>query len=141
MSQKYAHFDADYFVIGFYDDEIHGDAIPERAVKISDETYAALLDGQASGKRMKVTADGSPELVDHPPPPDDVLAAQVRAQRNAALAETDWTVAQQQEHILNGTTPDNPERFKAYATYRQALRDVPQQVGFPREIDWPAKPQ
>jgi len=25
--------------------------------------------------------------------------------------------------------------------YRQALRDVPQQSGFPGDIDWPAKPE
>ena len=29
----------------------------------------------------------------------------------------------------------------AYADYRQALRDVPQQAGFPGDIDWPAKPE
>jgi len=27
----------------------------------------------------------------------------------------------------------------AYADYRQALRDVPDQAGFPGDIDWPTK--
>ena len=28
----------------------------------------------------------------------------------------------------------------AWATYRQALRDVPEQDGFPEEVTWPSKP-
>ena len=27
-----------------------------------------------------------------------------------------------------------------WADYRQALRDIPQQSGFPGDIDWPVKP-
>jgi len=27
------------------------------------------------------------------------------------------------------------------ATYRQALRDVPQQAGFPDDVTWPMKPE
>jgi len=29
----------------------------------------------------------------------------------------------------------------AWATYRQALRDVPQQAGFPSDINWPTTPE
>jgi hypothetical protein len=40
--------------------------------------------------------------------------------------------------------PDAPATFKAasnaWAAYRQALRDVPQQPGFPRHIEWPDLP-
>jgi hypothetical protein len=138
---KYTELDADRFVIGFYADDIHGEAgTPDQAEPISDETWETLLNGQSDGKRMRLNQDGSPDLVDPPPLTADQLAANARAQRNAALAATDWIVAQQQEHILNGTAPADPARFKAYATYRQALRDVPQQTSFPHEIAWPAEP-
>jgi len=56
-------------------------------------------------------------------------ANEVRTQRDALLAETDWT-----------QVADAPVDAQAYADYRQALRDVPQQSGFPGDIDWPAKP-
>ena len=57
-------------------------------------------------------------------------ANEVRAQRDALLAETDWT-----------QVPDAPVDAQLWADYRQALRDVPQQEGFPFDINWPTKPQ
>jgi hypothetical protein len=58
------------------------------------------------------------------------LAAQARSQRNALLSGSDWT-----------QVPDAPVDQTAWAEYRQALRDVPQQTGFPTEITWPVKPE
>jgi hypothetical protein len=140
MSQKYATLDADRVVIGFYDELINGGGIPDEAVEISDETWMALHNGQRDGKLMALAEDGTPDLRPLPPPPDDVMAANERARRNARLTATDWVVARQEEHILLGTAEENAERFKAFATFRQALRDVPQQPGFPHNIEWPAEP-
>jgi hypothetical protein len=57
-------------------------------------------------------------------------AAEVRAERNTKLASTDWTQAS-----------DVPQAVKdSYVSYRQALRDVPNQSGFPNEITWPVAP-
>ena len=61
---------------------------------------------------------------------NDRKAAEVRAERNAKLAVTDWT-----------QTFDTPQATKdKYSTYRQALRDVPSQAGFPWTIEWPEQP-
>jgi len=57
-------------------------------------------------------------------------ANEARTQRDALLAETDWT-----------QVADAPVDAQAYADYRQALRDVPQQSGFPGDIDWPEAPE
>ena len=67
-----------------------------------------------------------------PPAPTDLqIAAEVRAMRNSIIASTDWTQA-----------ADVPQAVKdRYTTYRQALRDVPQQAGFPSEVTWPTKPE
>lgn len=55
----------------------------------------------------------------------------MRSERNALLAATDWT-----------QMPDVPQATKdKWAPYRQALRDVPQQAGFPDNIQWPVKPE
>jgi len=62
--------------------------------------------------------------------PGEVVKAQsVRAQRDVLLRESDWTQVQ-----------DAPVDATVWATYRQALRDVPQQSGFPDEIEWPTPP-
>lgn len=60
----------------------------------------------------------------------DDKANQVRAQRNALLAECDWT-----------QLADAPVDSQAWATYRQALRDITSQSGFPWEVTWPTAPQ
>jgi len=56
------------------------------------------------------------------------LAASERAKRTALLMETD-------HYALADVTMTD-----AMKTYRQALRDVPQQAGFPSSITWPDKP-
>jgi len=56
-------------------------------------------------------------------------AAAVRADRNARLAATDWTQ-------ITDSTADKA----AWAAYRQALRDVPSQAGFPQSVTWPQEP-
>jgi len=57
-------------------------------------------------------------------------AKEARTQRDALLSQSDWT-----------QVPDAPVDQQAWAEYRQALRDLPQQAGFPTEITWPAKPE
>ena len=59
---------------------------------------------------------------------NDRLAAEERAKRTALLMETD-------HYALSDVTMSD-----AMATYRQALRDVPQQTDFPTSINWPTKP-
>lgn len=56
-------------------------------------------------------------------------AEQVRAERNQRLAACDWTQ-------LADSTADKT----AWATYRQALRDITTQQGFPWEVTWPDQP-
>lgn len=61
---------------------------------------------------------------------DTELAEMAREDRNRRLKQTDWTQA-----------PDVPEATRtAWLSYRQALRDVPAQSGFPAEITWPTPP-
>ena len=56
-------------------------------------------------------------------------AEQVRAERDRLLADSDWT-----------QVADAPADQAAWATYRQALRDIPQQAGFPESVTWPEEP-
>ena len=60
---------------------------------------------------------------------DAKQAKSVRDQRNTKLSESDWTQ-------IADSTADKA----AWATYRQALRDITIQNGFPWTIDWPVNP-
>jgi hypothetical protein len=60
---------------------------------------------------------------------DAEQAKSVREQRTTKLAETDWT-----------QLTDAPVNSALWATYRQALRNVPTQTGFPWDITWPDAP-
>ena len=63
---------------------------------------------------------------------DTVLAASARQKRDRLIAVTDYLV-----------TPDYPiesDRLAKVKIYGQALRDIPEQAGFPRTIMWPEKP-
>jgi hypothetical protein len=57
------------------------------------------------------------------------LASAVRDKRDKLLAETDYT-----------QLADSPVDTLAWATYRQALRDMPIQTGFPSDVQWPTGP-
>lgn len=69
---------------GFYTPEIHGENIPADAVEIELTVYAALLDGQASVKRIAADAAGYPVLVD--PPAVEPMVPRVVTMRQARLA-------------------------------------------------------
>ena len=114
---------------GFYTREIHGDNIPADAVEIAEAEHAALIEGQSHGKRIASDANGRPILQDPPPLTVEELAANARAERDALLTACDWT-----------QVADAPVDQAAWCAYRQALRDVPEQAGFPTEIIWPVKP-
>ena len=63
---------------------------------------------------------------------DAEFAKSARDSRDKLLAECDWLVVKALE--LAQAVPAE------WATYRQALRDLPQQAGFPTTINWPVKP-
>jgi len=60
---------------------------------------------------------------------DAEQANAVRQQRGEKLKDSDWT-----------QVADAPVDKAAWATYRQALRDVTGQEGFPWTITWPKQP-
>jgi hypothetical protein len=59
---------------------------------------------------------------------DGVIASNVREKRNTLLAATDY-------FALTDVTMD-----AAMTTYRQNLRDITAQEGFPNDIVWPSLP-
>lgn len=62
-------------------------------------------------------------------------AETVRIKRDALLKEADVRVTRYNEQIAIGISP--VDDIKALHIYKQALRDVPQQKGFPFDVVWP----
>jgi hypothetical protein len=105
---------------------------PADAKEYPDSVYAPFRDRQQpDGKVMQPDANGDPVLVDAPGPTDAELATAAKAQRDVLLAASDWT---QLRDVDDATAA-------AWAPYRQALRDLTSQPGFPRTITWPVAPQ
>lgn len=76
------------------------------------------------GVDIEITQEEYDQMFATTPPPPHV----VRQKRNALLAETDWWA------VADRTMT------QAEIDYRQALRDVPTQAGFPDNVTWPTKP-
>jgi len=73
------------------------------------------------------TLDGYREVLADDP--TEKLFKRIRKWRDAELVKSDWTQ-------IGDSTADKA----AWAEYRQALRDVPLQSGFPWTITWPDAP-
>ena len=63
----------------------------------------------------------------------ELLALSLRTERDAKLEATDY--------LLAPDYPISPEDLEAVKVYRQALRDIPEQSGFPKNVQWPVEPQ
>jgi hypothetical protein len=61
-----------------------------------------------------------------------IAIIKVRAERSRLLHKSDWT------QLIDNSLGD---KRTAWATYRQLLRDIPQQEGFPLNVVWPTPPQ
>lgn len=97
-------------------------------LNLSDgESY---IEGEFSSREFKVVGgiavSKTPEEMQ---PTIQELTLDAREHRDMLLAATDWRFRSDM----------NPSQ--AWIDYCQALRDVPQQAGFPTDIIWPEKPQ
>lgn len=115
----------------FYVEGIH-DRVPADAFDVTLELHAEFVAAQARGQFKTIRAG---RLVPIAPPMVEGVdyAALARLRRDALIAASDWTLLQD--------APFTNEQRSVWVAYRQALRDVPQQEGFPSNIEWPEKPQ
>lgn len=101
--------------------------ILQQLVAAEPELYREVPINDESGNKIATTVEEIPQLTEEEK--RKKKEAEVRSQRDALIAKTDYLLA-----------PDYPisakdlEKVKAY---RQALRDVPAQEGFPDNVVWP----
>lgn len=92
----------------------------------NDGTFSATGDGWVSHNTPLIG------LTDDEGNPLDPVGVYVRGKRDTLLQDSDYT------QTLD--YPATETERTAWAVYRQALRDIPTQVGFPNDIVWPTKP-
>ena len=99
-------------------------------VRPDDRLFTSIenLDGSYTA-----TARTSDDIAAYDAAKDAEQAKNIRQTRDDKLKECDWIVIKNLE--LNANIPG------VWEVYRQALRDVPNQSGFPWTITWPVEPQ
>jgi len=102
-----------------FDEEVPFTANPNDVISHGRELYAKAMNGDFG------------EIEQYVPPSTEELTSIIRGKRDYLLSSSDWT-----------QFSDVPDAIKtSYISYRQALRDIPQQSGFPTNITWPVKPE
>lgn len=113
-------FDGD---VEFWVDDLEKSPIPAGHTRSSPHPIPAEHHAVMQGG-WKYIAGEPPLFYDHN------LAVKVRDERNKLLKDSDWT-----------QLADSPVDKTAWSIYRQVLRDIPTQVGFPASVSWPIKPE
>ncbi|CAG9177890.1 XkdW family protein [Cupriavidus pampae] len=71
----------------------------------------------------------------------EAIARDVRFDRDNLLAADDWLVQRHRDQVDAGSpTALTAPQYADLLRYRQALRDMPTQSGFPSNVDWPSRP-
>jgi len=101
-------------------------SIDDRTQKVEQEATPSLVAGA-----WTVGWTTSSKTAEETQAWDDSVALSNRGQRDNLLMQSDWT-----------QVADAPVDATAWATYRQALRDITSHANFPNlnEADWPVKP-
>lgn len=101
-------------------------------VEISEERYHELMNGQASGKEIRWTENGDVYLHEHTIT-EEMISSGIKFERDKLLAESDW--------IALKDVKLSKEKYAAWAEYRQKLRDITKQEGYPTNVIFPEKPE
>ena len=71
-------------------------------------------------------------------PTTEQLADTERAERDRLIESVRWRIERHSDELALNSEPTEP--LEPLLQYTQALRDVPQQEGFPRSVEWPPCP-
>ena len=70
----------------------------------------------------------------NPAPTPEQLAGTARAERDQLIESVRWRIERHNDELALGREPTEP--LEPLLQYVQALRDVPQQTGFPESVEW-----
>ena len=101
--------------------------ILQQLVAAEPELYKEVAVNDESGNKIATTIEEIPQ-----PTEEEKRAkkeAEVRAKRDYLISQTDY--------LLQPDYPISAEDLEKVKAYRQALRDIPEQEGFPDNVVWP----
>lgn len=114
----------------FYDSEIRKH-IPDGCVKITKEQHTEILEKLNS--RFSVDYVDGEFRFSEIEISKEQKESSIRKRRDFLISSCDWTIL-----------PDSPlstEKKKEWKSYRQQLRDITTQEGFPENVVFPEKPE
>lgn len=127
LSAKYLNSNKNQVAVSVVCDEINGTEPFTYFISLDSNDDAPLCQYLRSEIELGNLIIQEPDRL-----PDFVIASEIRSKRDSFLKETDY--------LIQPDYPISDEYRNALRVYRQALRDVPQQEGFPDNVVWPEKP-
>lgn len=125
VAVKYAFIIGDIMKAHIIENSVIVNTIEIESIEFAQELFENAIDASVGGSIGDRFEQGL--IVPKNTSAEQSLA--IRHDRNLKLALSDWT-----------QLSDAPVNKVLWAAYRQALRDIPQQAGFPTSIDWPVAP-
>ncbi len=133
------HFSAE--TGAFYDTDIWPHDLPGDAVEVESERHVALMQDVTVGHVIAANDNGQPIAVEPPSPSEDAMAAFARRERDIRITSIRWLIDRHRDEVaLDLTTTLTREDYLLVLAYVQTLRDLPEQEGFPLQIEWPVLP-
>lgn len=112
---------------------------PDDAIRVSDEIYDEMIQGQVDGKIITHDDNGQPTLIDPPPPSHDELVADAENKKERLLRWASEMIAPLQDAVDLGIATDaEAKALKASKKYRVLLNRV--DTSKAPDIKWPEKP-
>jgi hypothetical protein len=133
--------------IGFYPAELRESyelqgAWPDDAVEVSEEEQAIYWCVCPPTGKVLGSLKGHPAFVNPPALSPEESAVVERAWRDGELKGSDGVVARHRDQVeAGGTTTLTADQYKALQSYRQALRDWPENKEFPDSAKRPVAPE
>ena len=105
--------------------------LDENTYSVSEKTYKKFLSRPSGTFGVYDPKNDEIEILEYKQDAD-AIAAEIKVKRDRLLSETDWTQL--------GDVGFPLKILEDWQDYRQALRDITKQDGFPFEITWPTPP-
>lgn len=101
--------------------------ILQQLVAAEPELYKEVAVNDESGNKIATTVEEIPQPTEEEKRKQK--EAEVRAKRDYLISQTDF--------LLQPDYPISAADLEKVKAYRQALRDIPEQEGFPNDVIWP----
>lgn len=116
--------------------------MPSDVVEVSQEVFEAMTEARSQGMRLIADGDGQPVAVERLAPTTAELAENERLWRDRELSSTEWLVARHRdEKDMGQVTSISLDEFSELLSYRNRLREWPNEATFPDESKRPQKPE